>query len=57
MASDRTHLLDEIIGHLAVARLQRSPRDDQIIAGHIDDALVAAKVLRRLEQQQEHEAA
>lgn len=47
MKTDSSNLLDDIIGHLAVARLQRSPNDDRIIGGHIDDALRAAKELRR----------
>lgn len=39
-------LIDQIIGHLGAAQVQRSVRDDPIIAAHIDAALTAAKALR-----------
>lgn len=39
-------LIDQIIGHLGAAQVQRSVRDDAIIASHIDQALTAAKALR-----------
>lgn len=39
-------LIDQIIGHLGAAQVQRSVRDDPIIASHIDQALTAAKELR-----------
>lgn len=39
-------LLEDIIGHLGAAQVQRSARDDSIIAAHIDAALTAAKELR-----------
>ncbi len=32
-------LLEEAISHLAAADCQRSPRDDQIIAKHVESAL------------------
>ncbi len=32
-------LLEEAISHLAAADTQRSPRDDQIIAKHVESAL------------------
>lgn len=38
--------LDEIIGHLGAAQIQRAASDDKIIAEHIDAALDAAKRLR-----------
>lgn len=38
--------LDEIIGHLGAAQIQRAASDDKIIAVHIDAALDAAKRLR-----------
>lgn len=39
-------LLDEIIGHLGSAKVQRAQSDDKIIAGHIDAAYDAATKLR-----------
>lgn len=39
--------LDEIIGHLGAAVIQRSSIDDIIIANHIDMALAAAKLAKR----------
>lgn len=39
-------LIEEIIGHLGAAQVQRSARDDSIIAVHIDESLTAAKELR-----------
>lgn len=40
-------LLDQIIGHLGAAQVQRAPNDDSIIAHHVDEALTAAKALRK----------
>lgn len=39
-------LIEQIIGHLGAAQVQRTTSNDQIIAGHVDDALTAAKALR-----------
>lgn len=39
-------LLDQIIGHLGAAQVQRSAHDDAIIASHINQALTAANDLR-----------
>jgi hypothetical protein len=39
-------LLDQIISHLGAAQVQRAASDDKLIAGHIDEALKAAKRLR-----------
>lgn len=39
--------LENIMGHLAAARMQRSASDDKIIADHIDAALeIASKTYR-----------
>lgn len=41
-------LVEEIIGSLGAASIQRAATDDDIISDHIDDALIAAKELRKL---------
>ena len=37
----------EIMGHLGAAKIQRVDSDDNIIAGHIDDALEIARTAYR----------
>lgn len=37
--------IEEIVGHLGAAKTQSLPSDDQIIAGHVSDALAIAKGL------------
>lgn len=38
-------MIDEAKGHLGAALVQASPRDDQIITGHIRNALASLKAL------------
>lgn len=42
-----TEHLDQIIGHLGAAAIQRSSTDDIIIAFHIDAALLVARLAKR----------
>lgn len=46
-------LIEEIIGHLGAAQVQGIPSDDSIISGHINQALIAAKLLRATYHQEE----
>ena len=44
--------LERAQGHLGAAQVQRIPSDDQIIAGHVDDARdILLDVLRELRRQ------
>ena len=42
MSPAQIKLLETIVGHLHAAKIQRSPKDDNIIAEHIEDAHEAA---------------
>jgi hypothetical protein len=46
--TDLNTLLEEIVGHLGAARIQRDPSDDKIIAEHIDAAHEAAVTAWRI---------